>query len=80
MAKVLYPLENADEIGKKYTLPNVDSQRHVFDFTTLLMAELDEGGQQGGGKVINTEVADVFETLQRVGFARTGKTGNHHEL
>jgi hypothetical protein len=60
----LHPLENPHKIGKEYALPDIDAKRDVFDFSSLLMTELDKGRQKGRRQIIYTEVSAIFKTLQ----------------
>jgi hypothetical protein len=59
-------LKDAGQVSEEHALSDVDPQRDVFDFATLLMTEFDKRGKEGGRQVIDAEVADVFETFQRV--------------
>jgi hypothetical protein len=66
MAKLFYLLQNSDKIAKEHSLTDVNAQRDIFDFTTLLMTEFDEGGKEGWRQIIDTKVPNVLETFQRV--------------
>jgi hypothetical protein len=63
MPKVFDPLKNAGQVGEKHPLPDIDPEGDIFDFTTLLVTELDEGGKKGRRQVIDAEVPDVLETF-----------------
>ncbi len=64
--EVLDALQDAGQVGKEDPFPDVDAERDIFDFATLLMTQLDEGGKQRRRKIINAEVPDVLEAFQRV--------------
>src|SRR5262245_25494741 len=40
-------LKDAGEVGEKHPFSDVDAERDVFDFTTLLVTEFDEGWKEG---------------------------------
>ncbi len=69
--EVLDALQDAGQVGKEDPFPDVDAERDIFDFATLLMTQLDEGGKQRRRKIINAEVPDVLEAFQRVRLPRS---------
>jgi hypothetical protein len=64
VAEGLHPLENPNKIGKEYALPDIDAERNIFDFSSLLMTELDKGRQKGRRQIVDTEISAIFKTLQ----------------
>ena len=69
VTEVFEALKDAGEVDEEHAFSDVDSQRDILDFTALLVTEFDKGWEQGWGQVVDAEIADVFETLQRVRFS-----------
>jgi hypothetical protein len=69
VTEIFDALKDAGEVGEEHAFSDVDSQRDILDFTALLVTELDKGWEEGWGQVVDAEIADVFETLQRVRFS-----------
>jgi hypothetical protein len=64
MTKCLNPLKNPHEIGKEHAFPDIDTERDIFNFAPLLVTQLDKGREKGRRQIVDTEIPDVFETLE----------------
>jgi len=53
-------IENPDEIGKEYTLPDIDAERNFFNLAPSLMTQLDEGRQKSRRQIIDAEIPNIF--------------------
>ena len=70
MAERLHPFQDTDEIRKERTLPNVDPKSNVGNFALLLVAEINKGREQSGGKIVDAEISGILKCLEGVGFTR----------
>jgi hypothetical protein len=77
MAKPFDTLKNTDQVRKKYPLSNIDAQGHISDLTFLLIAKIDKSWQQGGWKVIDTEISGILKHLECVRFTGPGQSTNN---
>jgi hypothetical protein len=74
MSQIFDSLQDAHEIRKKYPFPDIDAQRHTGDLSLLLIAEIDERGQQGRWKIVDAEIARILTRLKCEGLTRAGQS------
>src|SRR5215467_13222494 len=71
--------QRLQEMREIAALADVDAEGNHADVAARVHAELGEGRDQGGGKVVDAEVAEVLEALDGEAPPRPRHAGNDHE-
>lgn len=80
MAESSHPFQDTDEILEERTLPNVNAKSNVGNFVMLLIAEINKGWEQSGGKIIDAEIPCVLKRFEGVGFTRAGQPTDNDQV
>jgi hypothetical protein len=63
--------ERVHQMREILPFPDVDAEGDLADAAARLRAELGKGRDQRGGEIVDAEVAQVLEALDRIALART---------
>jgi hypothetical protein len=73
-------LQNLSQWAEELPLPDIDDEGDAVNATFRMGAEISDGGDEGGGKIVDAKKSEVLQGLDRLALSSSRHPGHNNKF